>query len=90
MLGGGRLIDNLSEDDIRTELEKLKSDEITDDMIKNTINQLKKKNNWKEYSPIDAINTIIVQDIIKNLEKNNSNNSNNSNNTANPASWFNL
>ena len=70
MLGGGRLIDDLSEDDIRTELKKLKSDEITDDMIENTINQLK-KNKWDEYSLYRTINIITVQEIIEKLKKKN-------------------
>ncbi len=89
MLGGGRLIDDLSEDDIRTELKKLKitDEKIKDYMIDNTIKQLK-KNDWKEYSIFDTINIEKVQEIIKKLKEKNSNNPNNSNNTANPPSWF--
>jgi hypothetical protein len=82
MLRGGGLIDKLPEHKIRTELKKLKSDTITDETINTTIKQLKDKDKWEKYSPFGAINTIIVQDIIKNLEEKNSNES------ANPPSQF--
>jgi hypothetical protein len=83
-MSGGGLIDNLDVKEFQTELEKLKSDEITDYIIKNTIEQLN-KNDWKKYSPIDTINIEKVKEIIKKLEEKNSNNPNN---TANPPSWF--